>query len=228
MNLQQQYYVSDGTGTAERPELFAPTFNFSGFQWVQITGSDGAPLPERIETAVLSVQEIRTNMPETGTFSSSSPLLDEIHDVTRNSVAMNHVAGYSMDTPTYEKDGWTGDAQLIAPTAGLMFDTQRQWKKTGRPRGAQRWECSSGVTAGRSDRRARPDGGQRRAARPSTVGVVERRTTSSGTNSTCWCSWSGLPASSSSSSAAVAPSWRRGCRTDVSGTAAASANSMSS
>ena len=27
-----------------------------------------------------------------------------------------------MDTPTYEKDGWTGDTQLAAPIASLLFD----------------------------------------------------------------------------------------------------------
>src|SRR4051794_297274 len=35
-----------------------------------------------------------------------------------------------MDTPTYEKDGWTGDTQLAAPIASLLFDTQRQYQKS--------------------------------------------------------------------------------------------------
>ena len=57
---------------------------------------------------------------------------------------------------------------------------------------------------------------------------VEARATKSGVKSTCWCSWLGLVASSSSSWAAVWPSFRLGCRTEVSGTAAAAAKSMSS
>ena len=63
-----------------------------------------------------------------------------------------------------------------------------------------------------------------RGAQPS----VDARATSSGVKSTCRWVCSGLVASSSTSSAAVRPSSWRGWRTEVSGTAAAAANSMSS
>ena len=52
---------------------------------------------------------------------------------------------------------------------------------------------------------------------------VEVRATSSGSRTTCSCAWSGLPASSRTSSAARRPSSWRGCRTEVRGTAAAPA-----
>jgi alpha-L-rhamnosidase len=129
-NLQQQYYVSDGTGTEANPEVFTQKFNFSGFQWVQIAGSNGEALPEAVKVDVDSVQEVRTNLPEVGEFSASSPLLNVIHTAVKGSVAGNHMAGYMMDTPTYEKDGWSGDTQLAAPVASLIFDTQRQWQKS--------------------------------------------------------------------------------------------------
>ena len=59
---------------------------------------------------------------------------------------------------------------------------------------------------------------------------LEPRTTSSGCSSTCWCRCRSAcpPVSSSSSRVASAPSVAVGWRTEVSGTAAAAANSMSS
>ncbi|MFU8874412.1 family 78 glycoside hydrolase catalytic domain [Micromonospora sp. SL4-19] len=131
-NLQQEYYVSDGTGTKEHPEVYAPNWNFAGFQWVQIDGSNGTALPDNVKVDVDSVQEIRTNLPEIGTFESSVPLLNQIYANVRGSVAGDWVAGYSMDTPTYEKDGWTGDAQIILPTVANIFDIQRSMRKSAR------------------------------------------------------------------------------------------------
>jgi len=78
---------------------------------------------------VVAVHEVRTSMPASGTFSASNPLLTEIEKNTRAAVAENYVSGIITDTPQYEKNGWTGDAQLSAPTAALLFDTERQfWK----------------------------------------------------------------------------------------------------
>ncbi|MFB7286711.1 family 78 glycoside hydrolase catalytic domain [Actinacidiphila glaucinigra] len=128
--IQTDYYIAKGTGTAKHPESFAPRFTFNGFQYVQISGVGGKPLPDGVTATVKSVQEVRTDLPETGTFTSSSALLNNIYKATKASVAGTHEAGYIMDTPTYEKDGWTGDSQLMAPTASYIFDTQRQYQKT--------------------------------------------------------------------------------------------------
>lgn len=129
-NLQQHYYVSDGTGTEANPEVFAPNWNFAGFQWVQIDGSDGSKLPDSVHVDVASVQQVRTAQPEVGTFESSVPLLNQIYANVKGSVEGNWIAGYSMDTPTYEKDGWTGDAQIILPTVANIFDIQRSMQKS--------------------------------------------------------------------------------------------------
>ena len=66
------------------------------------------------------------------------------------------------------------------------------------------------------------------AARAQVRWQVLARTTSSGMNCTCWCWCRALATSSRRSSAATLPSRCRGWRTEVSGTAAAPANSMSS
>ena len=74
---------------------------------------------------------------------------------------------------------------------------------------------------------------ERRPPRHSTTAGPRPRTSrgrpAPGMNWTCWWTWPGSRcASSSSSSVAVRPSCCAGCRTDVSGTAAAAAKSMSS
>jgi hypothetical protein len=92
--------------------------------------SDGAALPDGVHVHVDSVQEVRTNLPEVGTFNSNNDLLNKIYAAVKGSVAGDHVSGQMMDTPTYEKDGWTGDTQLVAPTASYIFDTQRQYRKS--------------------------------------------------------------------------------------------------
>lgn len=129
-NLQQDYYVSNGTGTEQNPEIFAPNWNFAGFQWVQIDGSNGTKLPDSVHVDVASVQQVRTAQPEVGTFDTSVPLLNQIYANVKSSVQGDWIAGYSMDTPTYEKDGWTGDAQIILPTVANIYDIQRSMQKS--------------------------------------------------------------------------------------------------
>jgi alpha-L-rhamnosidase len=93
-------------------------------------GWGGAARPDNVNVDVDSVQVVHTALRPTGAFESSSPLLNLIERNVVGSVIGDHMAGYMMDTPTYEKDGWTGDTQLAAPIASLLFDTQRQYQKT--------------------------------------------------------------------------------------------------
>ena len=150
--MQVDYYIAKGTGSAQKPEVFTPQFTYKGHQYIQISspvkptsadsgggggfggmGSDPGgtpePLPEGVTVNVVSVHEVRTAMPANGSFSASNPLLTQIEKNTRAAVAENYVSGIITDTPQYEKNAWTGDAQLTAPTASLLFDAERQfWK----------------------------------------------------------------------------------------------------
>ncbi len=136
--IQTDIYISNGTGTAATPEVFAPQFTLKGHQYIQISSpsspanqSGGTPvsLPVGVTVDVLSVQEVRTPMAPTGTFSAANPLLNSIESYVRAAIAENYFGGITSDTPIYEKDPWTGDAQLSAPTASVMFDTETQFVK---------------------------------------------------------------------------------------------------
>ena len=73
--------------------------------------------------SVERIEQVRTALAATGRFESSSATLNRIHRNTAWAVQSN-VHGIVTDTPVYEKNAWTGDAQLTAGTAALLFDTR--------------------------------------------------------------------------------------------------------
>ncbi|UMG94816.1 Ig-like domain repeat protein [Nocardioides sp. TF02-7] len=56
---------------------------------------------------------MHTDVARTSTFASSEPLFDDIHEAVVDTV-LNNFHHIPTDTPMYEKNGWTGDAQLGA------------------------------------------------------------------------------------------------------------------
>jgi alpha-L-rhamnosidase len=123
--LQTDYYVARGGGE----ERWTPRFSYKGFQYVQVSGPGGSALPEGASAEVESVQQVWGGLRRTSTFTSSHPLLDRIHAHTDWAVQENNVAGITTDTPIYEKNAWTGDAQLTAGTFSTLYDTERLYRK---------------------------------------------------------------------------------------------------
>jgi alpha-L-rhamnosidase len=123
--LQTDYYVARGAGV----ERWTPRFTYKGFQYVQISGPGGAPLPRAIIVAVDSIRQVRTALAPTSTFASSSTLLERIHAMTSWAFQSNVQSGVITDTPIYEKNPWTGDAQLSSGAASTIFDTRRLYAK---------------------------------------------------------------------------------------------------
>jgi alpha-L-rhamnosidase len=123
--LQTDYYVARGEGD----ERWAPRFTYKGFQYVQLSGPNGAALPEGASVAVESVQQVWDGLRRTSTFESGHALLDRIHTNADRAIQENNVSGITTDTPIYEKNAWTGDAQLTAGTFSTLYDTQRLYRK---------------------------------------------------------------------------------------------------
>jgi alpha-L-rhamnosidase len=122
--LQTDYYVAAGRGT----ETWTPRFSYKGFQYVQVSGPGGTPLPSGARAFVNHVLQVHTALTRTADLEVAQPTLANIHRATMWSVQSN-VHGIITDTPVYEKNGWTGDAQLTAGTASLLFDTERLYTK---------------------------------------------------------------------------------------------------
>lgn len=106
-------YVLRGGGT----EQWEPRFTFHGFRYATVTGWPGEFSPE---AAVARVYH--TDMPQAGEFTCSDPLVQRLHDNVRWSVRGNLVS-IPTDCPARdERLGWTGDAQVFAPTALFLYN----------------------------------------------------------------------------------------------------------
>lgn len=107
-------YTSKGGGT----ETFKPHFSFQGFRYVAVSGWPGEVKPEDF-TGII----VHSAMERTGTFETSNPMLNQLeHNIIWGQ------KGNFVDVPTDcpqrdERLGWTGDAEVFAPTASFNFDT---------------------------------------------------------------------------------------------------------
>lgn len=109
----QLTYTLAGTGE----EVYEPRFTFMGFRFVEVTGFPGTLTADNITGVV-----IHSEMKSTGTFESSSALLNQLqHNITWGQ------KGNFVDVPTDcpqrdERLGWTGDAQAFCRTSAFNFD----------------------------------------------------------------------------------------------------------
>jgi alpha-L-rhamnosidase len=102
---QLDEYVCAGSGV----EIWEPRFSYKGFRYVQVTGLASAPAPGDLLGRV-----VHSAVPDTGTFACSEPFFEQLERAMRRTVR-NNLHGIPTDTPMYEKNGWTGDAQLGVP-----------------------------------------------------------------------------------------------------------------
>lgn len=116
--MQLDIYVG-GPG----PDVWRPEFTYKGFQYVEVTGLDAVPQP-----SMLTAQVWHTDMPEIGSWNSSHDLVNRIYKASRRAILSNSMS-IPMDTPIYEKTGYTGDGQLVLGAASYMFDTRRFFGK---------------------------------------------------------------------------------------------------
>jgi len=103
------------SGDAE--EIYEPRFTFMGFRYLEVTGFPGELTADNITGVV-----IHSDMPVTGTYESSNPLLNQLQHNIQWGQKSNFV-----DVPTDcpqrdERLGWTGDAQAFSRTAAFNFD----------------------------------------------------------------------------------------------------------
>ena len=117
--IQTFAYTLAGSGL----ETWAPKFSYAGFQYAQVEGFPGTP-----EKGSVEAQELHSDVASIGTFSSSNPLLDQIHAICRQSV-LNNLYSIPTDTPLYEKRGWGGDALLFSAQAADNFGVLRFFTK---------------------------------------------------------------------------------------------------
>jgi alpha-L-rhamnosidase len=105
-------------------ETFEPHFTFQGFRYVMISGYPGTLTSDNIRGMV-----IHSDMKPSGTFTCSDPLINQLqHNIVWG------LKGNFLDVPTDcpqrdERLGWTGDAQVFAPTACFNVDAATFYTK---------------------------------------------------------------------------------------------------
>ncbi|PXY22679.1 family 78 glycoside hydrolase catalytic domain [Prauserella muralis] len=106
-----------------RTEHWEPKFSYKGFRYVEITGLPAAPR----EGDVLG-RLVHNAVRATGSFRCSEPFYERLEAAMRRTV-LNNLHGIPTDTPMYEKNGWTGDAQVGAPTMLYALGMERFFGK---------------------------------------------------------------------------------------------------
>jgi alpha-L-rhamnosidase len=116
---QQDTYILKGEGE----ETFQAKFSYNGFRYLIVTGFPGVPTPANFTAKV-----INSDMRSTGTFESSSALLNAISRAARASIQSN-MHSIPTDCPTFEKLGWTCDDAGPMEAMVYYFDIQNLYEK---------------------------------------------------------------------------------------------------
>ena len=98
-------------------EIYTPFFTVHGFRYVKVEGFPGTPTSENFTGIALY-----SDLPTTGTFACSDPRLNQLQHNILWSQKSNFLE-VPTDCPTRERAGWTGDAQIYAPTASFLMQT---------------------------------------------------------------------------------------------------------
>lgn len=92
-------YTLSGDGV----ERWRPQFTYNSFRYVRVDGLVDAPGPETVTQEVAYASN-----PESSTFDSSVPLLNQIRTITKRAIE-NNMHSVLTDTPNREKGPYTGD-----------------------------------------------------------------------------------------------------------------------
>ncbi|KXJ85639.1 alfa-L-rhamnosidase [Microdochium bolleyi] len=107
------------TGSGKTIDSWRARFTFFGFRYVQVEGwPSGTPSADDFEALVL-----HTDMKRRGFFECSNQSVNQLHQNVVWSMRGNFL---SIPTDCPQRDerlGWTGDAQVFAPTSAFLYDT---------------------------------------------------------------------------------------------------------
>ena len=113
-------YILRGEGE----EIFEPRFTFHGFRYVELTGYPGEPDLESVTGCV-----VHSAMAQCGTFDCSDPMLNRLQRNLNWSLRGNFLSVPTDCPQRNERMGWTGDAEVFAPTACFNRNTSAFFTK---------------------------------------------------------------------------------------------------
>ncbi|HTY36842.1 MAG TPA: family 78 glycoside hydrolase catalytic domain [Bacteroidota bacterium] len=98
-------------------EVFEPHFTFHGFRYVEVTGFPGKPPLNALRGCA-----INSDLPVTGTFSCSDPVVNQLQSNILWSQRCNFISVPTDCPQRDERLGWMGDAQIFVRTASYNMD----------------------------------------------------------------------------------------------------------
>ena len=98
-------------------EVFEPHFTFHGFRYVEVTGFPGKPTISALRGCA-----INTDLPSTGTFTCSDPIVNQLQSNVLWSQRGNFISVPTDCPQRDERLGWMGDAQIFVRTAAFNMD----------------------------------------------------------------------------------------------------------
>ena len=107
-------FITDG-----KSRTFEPKFVFHAFRYFEIEG----------EFDSIEVKVIHADTPITSNFSSNHEGMNFLYDAFLRTQLDNMHGSIPSDCPHRERLGYTGDGQLVAPTAMMMLDAKDFYKK---------------------------------------------------------------------------------------------------
>ncbi|WP_345801343.1 family 78 glycoside hydrolase catalytic domain [Microbacterium sp. AZCO] len=115
-------------------DVFEPRHTTHGFRYVQLDGA-----PDDLEPADLRAVVVHTDLTRVGTFRSSDPRLDALHEATMWSLRDN-ACDIPTDCPQRERSGFTGDWQIFVATAAQLYDVRAFSEKWLRDLAVDQWD----------------------------------------------------------------------------------------
>jgi len=125
--LQTDFYTLSAAAT----QTWAPRFHYNGQRYVEIRGLEdvlGRAPSMATDAGLLVAQVASSGFNETGEWDSDNALLDRIKEMS-NWTQRNNAHHKPTDTPSREKNGWTGDAWADEEAWMNDFDVSKFYEK---------------------------------------------------------------------------------------------------
>ena len=123
-------------------EAYCPMFSVFGFRYVLLEGYD----PGKIQPGDFTAVAVYSDMEETGDFTCSNPLLNQLVRNARWSQKGNFL-DVAVDCPTRERNAWTGDSQVYSRTAADFMNVYPFFEKWLQDQAIEQYESGKlGIT----------------------------------------------------------------------------------
>ncbi len=110
--IQRDYYTAKGAPV----EVFEPKFSYKGYEYIQIDNYPGELTADDVE-----LYRCNNDVATSSNFETSNEMVNYLHRIMRVTL-LNNFQFKPTDTPVWEKNGWTGDANVALPSMLYNFD----------------------------------------------------------------------------------------------------------